>query len=698
MSTATLNADTAPGPASGQAVTTIEGADLRSAEAFIDAFYSWNPQRLQAAINAPGDATRLLYYQAWAEAGNYTIQTRRPCQPAADAGNAELAKITCAITVTDDLGGALGYVATDTFTLGLSAGEIRAVTFEGDDPEVFDEMLVWLADNRPEVFTGPCLGFFDGGTTPADCVRAIVQGARDYAALNESATPGVSSAASEQNEVLQSRLSDYADLYQVQCAVCHGDRLQGEAQGTPLVGVDLIHGDSIDALILSISKGFPLKGMPEWAQSLSESQIKSLALYISETRSGFSYTDFNYDTAFTVPAGVIESERHAFTLEMVISGLDPLPFSIAPLPDGRILLTEKKRGLSIISTSGEQSPLIEGAPKAYDDTYTIAIKQEWGYGWMLDVATHPDYLDNGWIYLLYGDRCSDCNDIGRAAGTPVSMNKLIRGRIADGEWLDEEVIWQSPIQYYGSVPDIGAGGRISFDGHGHVFFSVGVKGIDNHTGIQDLATPWGKIHRVNDDGTIPLDNPFMDTPGAMKSIWSYGHRSPQGLEYRQATGELWGTEMGPRGGDEVNRLLPGHNYGWPLTSRGLNYDGSPVDYGKDLGIEFDLRDIDQPVVDLSPSPAVSSFIFYAGNRFPGWQGDLIVGSLKGRTLYRMEIEDNTVVHTEPLLKDLVRFRDIEVGADGLIYLLLEHNSGGQIVRMVPSPTLLSGQSPPDTGT
>ena len=141
--------------------------------------------------------------------------------------------------------------------------------------------------------------------------------------------------------------------------------------------------------------------------------------------------------------------------------------------------------------------------------------------------------------------------------------------------------------------------------------------------------------------------------------------------------------MGPRGGDEVNRLLPGRNYGWPLHSKGQNYDGTPVAYGKALNIEFDLRDIQQPVVDLTPSPAVSSFVFYEGSQFPKWRGDLIVGSLKARSLFRMRIEDNKVVHRETLLSNLARFRDIEIGPNGELFVLLEHNSGGQIVRLVP---------------
>ena len=490
----------------------------------------------------------------------------------------------------------------------------------------------------------------------------------------------------EEQNFLEEELdtSFYAASYVEHCAVCHGENMQGAAQGTPLVGVDLQHGSSVDAIAASIANGFPAKGMPAWSQTMPAETIRNLALYIGEQRANLNYADFNYNAPFELPQGVIKTELHDFVFETVISGLDPLPFSIAPLPDGQIILVEKKLGMSIISAEGVQSELISGTPKTFADTYILSMEQEWGNGWMMEVALHPDYAVNGWIYMQYGDRCEDCNRMSREMGRPVSMNKLIRGRIKDGAWVDQEVIWQSPIEFYGPLTDLAGGGRIAFDGKGHVFISVGMKGPDNYRGVQDLRTPWGKMHRLHDDGSIPLDNPFLDHEGAMKSIWTYGHRSPQGLEYRPGAEQLWGTEHGPRGGDEINLLLPGRNYGWPLHSKGMNYDGTPVAYGKRLGIEFDLADIEQPVVDLSPSPAVSSFIFYAGDQFPEWRGDMLVGALKAQSLYRVRLADNKAIHQETLISDLARVRDIEMALDGSVYLLLENNQGGLIVRMRPA--------------
>jgi glucose/arabinose dehydrogenase len=467
----------------------------------------------------------------------------------------------------------------------------------------------------------------------------------------------------------------HVTVYDENCSVCHGQNLEGMALGPSLVGRELTHGGTVSEIATSIANGFPQTGMPGWSEALGETQIQGLAIWIGEQRASYSMVDFNVDNPLVVPNESIESERHRFRLETVASGLHPLPFSIAPLPDGRILVVEKTQGLRIVSTDGTLSELIEGTPPAHADG--ITFPPQWlvnGIGWMLDVALHPDYEENGWIYLHFADRCSDCD---------TSMNKLVRGRIEDGRWIDQETIWEADPSAYTSGSDMGRGGRISFDDQGHVFLSVGMMGNSNHRGPQDLGLPFGKIHRVYDDGRVPADNPFVNVPGALPTTWTYGHRSPQGLEFDRRTGKLWGTEMGPRGGDEFNLLLPGRNYGWPLTSKGINYDGSPVDYGKQLGIEFDLEDIEQPVVDLTPSPAISSFVFYEGDAFPEWQGNALIGTLKATELYRMVLDGDRVVHRETLLSGLARIRDVDVGPDGAVYLLLEHASGGRIVRMVP---------------
>ncbi len=471
-----------------------------------------------------------------------------------------------------------------------------------------------------------------------------------------------------------------AVAYVENCSACHGEHMEGTGLGTPLVGVEFVHGETVEEIGASIANGFPARGMPGWADILPETEIRKLAIYISERRSDLG-RDFRVGMALEIPEGTVRSELHDFRIETFAEGLDPLPYSISPLPDGRFLVTEKKRGLRLVSADGEPSPLVEGTPAAHADAFTVPlVALEFGTGWMMEVAAHPDYADNGWVYLHFGDRCDDCN----AVDGPVSMNKVVRGRIDDGRWVDEETVWSAPVEDYSAMPDMAAGGRLCFDDARRLYISVGMKGPVNYYGIQDLGEPYGKIHRVHDDGSVPADNPFLDDAEAQPTAWTYGHRSPQGLECDHRTGRVWSTEMGPRGGDEINLLLPGRNYGWPLTSKGVDYDGTPVEYGKELGITFDLADIEQPVVDLTPSPAVSSFVFYEGDAFPAWRNQMLVGTLKATELYRVELDGDRLVHRETLITDLARIRDVEVGADGLVYLLLEHASGGRIVRLAPA--------------
>ena len=475
----------------------------------------------------------------------------------------------------------------------------------------------------------------------------------------------------------------FAALFDQHCAVCHGEDLRGSGQGGPLVGIDLVHGNQVDEIARSIADGFSEAGMPAFAGVLPEGSIRSLAIYISEQRTNRPFTDFNIDDDLVIGNEIRTSQVHDFVLATVASGLDPLPYSIAPLPDGRILLVEKNRGLSIIDLDGSQSALIKNTPVAYDDAIRRGVLI-FGNGWLHDVALHPDYASNGWIYLAHGDRCSDCNAASIQTKRPVSMTRLIRGRINDGKWVDEQVILAFDKSIYTTMTDMAAGGRIAFDREGFVYLSMGMKGESNFHGVQDMQAPWGKTHRMHDDGRVPSDNPLVDEAGAIKTIWTYGHRSPHGLEVNPQTGELWETEMGPRGGDELNRLQPGHNYGWPLYSKGVDYDGTPVEYGKQLGIELNLEDIEQPIVDLTPSPAISSFVFYQGKAFPEWRNNIIVGSLRATRLYRMVVVDNKVTHTEVLIDSLARIRDVEVDRDGNLLLLLEHAAGGQIVRLKPA--------------
>jgi glucose/arabinose dehydrogenase len=219
------------------------------------------------------------------------------------------------------------------------------------------------------------------------------------------------------------------------------------------------------------------------------------------------------------------------------------------------------------------------------------------------------------------------------------------------------------------------GSRLVLDGKGHLFFSIGERGyMDN---AQSVKLPNGKIHRIMDDGRIPADNPFAKDSEAMKSIWSYGHRNPQGLVQHPVTGELWETEHGPRGGDELNLVLPGRNYGWPVVSFGMDYNGTPITAGLTA-----MDGMEQPVIHWTPSIAVCGIDFYTGDKFPKWKNNLFVTSLAAQEFRRLAIEGHAVKEQEVIFKNIGRVRDVADGPDGFIYIAL--NGPDRIVRLEPA--------------
>ena len=458
------------------------------------------------------------------------------------------------------------------------------------------------------------------------------------------------------------------------CAGCHGADLLGSETGVPLIERDLDNGDSTPDLIRSVTDHEHLP------PGLSDSMLKALALYISERRQRLpSITDSHQHT---IPSGIVRTQHHSFTVELVTE-LSSGPYSIEPMPDGRILVSEKVRGLSVVDTAGAQGELIEGTPRIWSEI--IHIRGGYvGLGQMLDVELHPNYADNGWIYFAHSDRCQlDC-------GTPWprSMVRVVRGRLDENRWVDQEIVWSVHKDNYTVVPDGVAGGRLAFDAAGDLYITVGGKSTYDNLHVMD--TPYGKIHRVHGDGRIPKDNPFWK-PDSEKSevstrntVFSYGHRTTQGLSTDPLTGLIWSSEMGPRGGDEINRIVSGGNYGWPLYTNGLDYNAEPISIGKDLGLDFPLTATIQPAVDFTPASSLSNFTFHQGLQFSGWENDLLVGSLRAQTLYRIRLAGDEIVEQEKLLTQLGRIRDVEMGFDGLVYVLLEHGKGGSIVRLTPS--------------
>ncbi|MEJ2504248.1 MAG: PQQ-dependent sugar dehydrogenase [Gemmatimonadota bacterium] len=348
------------------------------------------------------------------------------------------------------------------------------------------------------------------------------------------------------------------------------------------------------------------------------------------------------------------SEQHAFTVDTVATGLEH-PWGLRFLPNGDLLVTERPGRLRVVRMSGDGAgtvgPSIEGVPDVWSS----------GQGGLLDVELHPAFASNGVVYLSY----SKPGD-GGSATTAVVRGRLEGDRLADVEEILEADAWRGSRVHFGS--------RLAFDGEGHLFVTVGERG--EMEAAQDPSNHQGVTLRLHDDGRVPEDNPFIGGEGAPE-VGTYGNRNPQGLAIHPATGEAWVTEHGPRGGDELNRLEPGRNYGWPEITYGTNYDGSTItDRAEAPGME-------QPVHHWVPSIATSGLAFYDGDAFPAWRGDAFVGGLRGVQLARVDLEGGASAGWETLLDGYARIRDVRVGPDGYVYLLIDERNAA-IVRLVPA--------------
>ena len=351
---------------------------------------------------------------------------------------------------------------------------------------------------------------------------------------------------------------------------------------------------------------------------------------------------------------VEQTERHKVRVNILTRGLDS-PWSLAFLPDGRMLVTERPGRLRYVEADGTLDPTpIGGLP--------AAVAQA-GQGGLHDVAPHPDFAHNRLVYIAYAGR----ND--RRYGT-----ELARGRLEDHRLADVEVLFRALPKSHGGRH---FGGRVVFDGKGHVFLTLGDRG--DRPRAQDFGDHAGSVIRLTEDGGVPPDNPFVSIAGARPEIFSLGNRNVQGAAMHPSNGELWAHEHGPQGGDEVNVIRAGVNYGWPVITYGRNYG-----VGTTIGEGTHKEDMAQPLHQWTPSIAPSGMAFYDGDRFPGWRGSLLVGALKFRLLARLELEGERVVHEEWMLEDAIgRIRDVRVGPDGYVYLLSDARDG-VIARLEPA--------------
>jgi glucose/arabinose dehydrogenase len=361
------------------------------------------------------------------------------------------------------------------------------------------------------------------------------------------------------------------------------------------------------------------------------------------------------DVAAAAPQ-IFPSSAGNLKVETVASGLVH-PWSLAFLPDGRMLVTERPGRMRIVTSGGQLSQPLAGVPQVFAR----------GQGGLLDVALDRNFAQNRTIYFSYAEPFEGG---GRTA--------LARARLEAGDpprLADVKVIYrqQGPASRGGHF-----GGRIVQGADGNLFLSNG-EHFTNRDMAQTLDSHLGKIVRITPDGEAPNDNPFVDKPGARPEIWSLGHRNPQGLAINPADGKLWEQEHGPMGGDEINIIGKGKNYGWPMVSYGLNYNGTPVGTGK-----AQMAGMADPVWHWTPSIAPSGMTFYTGDLFPGWKGSMFNGALKFMLVSRLELKGDTVVKEERMLQGLrERIRDVRQGPDGALYLLTD-NYAGRILRVAPA--------------
>jgi glucose/arabinose dehydrogenase len=338
-----------------------------------------------------------------------------------------------------------------------------------------------------------------------------------------------------------------------------------------------------------------------------------------------------------------------YKTEIVVPDLD-IPWGFVFLPDGALLITEKA-GELIYSKDGTKT-IIEGLPEVY-------VR---GQGGLLDIELHPDYSKNGWLYITYASTDGE----GDGGNTALIRAKLNGNKLTNVELLYKAGPNSKRGQHFGS--------RIEFDNDGFLYFSVGDRG-DRDVNPQDVTRDCGKIYRLNADGSIPEDNPFVDTPNAKTAIFSFGHRNPQGMVKHPETGKIWIHEHGPKGGDEINIVQKGKNFGWPKISYGINYIGTT--FTEDTA----LPGMEQPLFYWVPSIAPSGMTFITSDIYPDWKGNLLIGSLKFEYIERLILKNDKVVKREKLLEGMGRVRNIRQGLDGYIYAALE---GVGIVKIVPN--------------
>lgn len=443
------------------------------------------------------------------------------------------------------------------------------------------------------------------------------------------------------SQISEGEKKDASENYQMYCAGCHGVNLD------EFIDRKWVYGNTPAKLEKVIAKGIPDEGMPGFQASLSNDEIRALSEYIlAESKAGSIKKSVHNN-----PKDGIYGTDVKYKAEVIVDGLE-IPWGIEFLPSGDLLIAERNGTLSKF-TKDKKLVKIEGLPE-------IRVA---GQGGLMDLRLHPDYEKNGWLYISY----SYVDEENKKAGNTA----VIRCKLKDKKLTNIETI-------YKGLPAVTTnhhfGSRIEFDNQGFVYISNGDRGRRD-VFPQTLNNSNGKVHRLKDNGKIPKDNPFYKTEEAVKSIFTFGHRNIQGIARHPVTGDIWTHEHGPRGGDEINILKPGLNYGWPTISFGINYNGTT--FTNDTA----KAKMEQPLIYYVPSIAPCGMAFVTSDRYGDWKNSLLIGSLRFQYLERCIIKDNKVVGHDRLLEGIGRVREVKVSPDGYIYVGVE--APGRIIKLVP---------------
>ncbi len=450
----------------------------------------------------------------------------------------------------------------------------------------------------------------------------------------------------EQASVYQPKLKKFETAvvnYKNYCASCHGEKMDA------FVDRKWKYGSKKEDLFKAIKVGYPDDGMPGFDSAFNDNEINELADYILKGIENVKKYDFANEK--TSLPDVFKSDELNYKAEKVAEGIE-VPWGLAFLPDGDMLIADRN-GKFYRSKSGKLS-LINGTPPVLAQ----------GQGGLMDVKLHPNFKQNNFIYLSYSIFKEEGGKT--LSSTAVMRAKLTGTTLSDKKIIFEALPYSTTRHHYGS--------RLEFDKQGLLYITVGERGNQNEN-PQDLTRALGKVHRVKDDGSIPADNPFVNKAGAVKSIYSYGHRNPQGMVIHPKTGQIWTNEHGPRGGDEINIIAKAANYGWPLTSYGINYNGTTF---TDKSV---AEGISTPLHYWLPSIGPSGMAFVTGNRYKGWENGLLVGSLRFKYLDLCKLDGEKVVKEQILLKNIGRVRTVIMGPDGYIYVGAE--DPGAVYKIVP---------------